>query len=81
MVAAEFMRAMFENLRAENTQERIVLFMDNASFHHASFVKQMCQRYGIDVLFTAPYSPNMNPIEYLFASIKRVLRFKPPTTE
>ena len=51
-----------------------VLVMDNASIHRSERLEQMCIEAGVRLLKLAPYSPDMNPIEELFAEIKTYIR-------
>jgi transposase len=51
-----------------------VLVMDNASIHRSERLEQMCAEAGVGLLKLAPYSPDMNPIEELFAEIKTYIR-------
>lgn len=51
-----------------------VLVMDNASIHRSERLEQMCAEAGVRLLKLAPYSPDMNPIEELFAEIKTYIR-------
>ncbi|KAF4921082.1 hypothetical protein CGCF245_v015655 [Colletotrichum fructicola] len=54
---------------------RSVIFMDNASFHFVSQkLKDLIARAGVLVEFQVPYSPDLNPIEYLFGSVKNRIR-------
>jgi len=36
-------------------------------------VKAKAKRLGIELVFLPPYSPDLNPIEYIWKSIKRVI--------
>lgn len=47
------------------------VIMDNAAFHKKEEVKKILQSYGHDVLFLPPYSPDFNPIEQDFATMKK----------
>jgi transposase len=49
----------------------VVLFIDNAAIHHHASVLQTCRLFKVNVLFNAPYSPWLNPVEKLFALAKR----------
>ncbi len=51
-----------------------VLVMDNASIHRSERIEQMCAEAGVRLLFLAPYSPDMNPIEEFFAELKTFMR-------
>ena len=51
-----------------------VVIMDNASFHRKGALREIAKRHRISVLFLPPYSPDYNPIEKLWANMKRWLR-------
>lgn len=58
-----------------NPEPRSVIFMDNASFHFVSQrLKDMFARAGVIIEYQVPYSPDLNPIEYLFGSVKNRIR-------
>ena len=48
----------------------MVLVMDNASFHKSSEIEECLAEVGCRVLFLAPYSPDLNPIEKFWAKMK-----------
>jgi len=50
------------------------IIMDNASFHRKKQLRKIADRYGVYLLFLPPYSPDFNPIEKLWANLKRWLR-------
>ena len=51
-----------------------VLILDNAPFHRKSHIYDIADDYGFKVIFLPPYSPDLNPIEKIWANIKRRLR-------
>ena len=48
--------------------------MDNATFHRISFLQEMAKKHGHVVLPLLLYSPDLNPIEKVWANIKRCVR-------
>lgn len=50
------------------------IVMDNAPIHHRGEIKQLCDQFGVRLLYLAPYSPDFNPIEKAFFVIKNRLR-------
>ncbi|ENH66709.1 hypothetical protein FOC1_g10000471, partial [Fusarium oxysporum f. sp. cubense race 1] len=53
-----------------------VLVMDNASIHCSDKIKQMCDKAGVKLEMTAPYTPGTNPIEEYFAEIKAHVKLR-----
>jgi len=51
-----------------------VIIMDNASFHRKKILKKMAEEAGCKVIFLPPYSPDFNPIEKVWANLKRFLK-------
>jgi len=49
---------------------RSVLVMDNASIHKSARIKQLCDAAGVKLIYLPPYSPDLNPIEQWFSSLK-----------
>lgn len=50
------------------------VLMDNIRFHRSNQVLQLFEAKGILPLFIPPYSPRCNPIEEVFAQLKRLFR-------
>ena len=50
------------------------MVMDNASIHHVDRVVSTIQQTGALVRFLPPYSPDLNPIEEVFAKVKSYLK-------
>lgn len=73
MTGAAF-RAYAEQFLAPALKPGDVVVMDNLSAHKVDGVRQAIERVGASVLYLPPYSPDLNPIEQLFAKIKAILR-------
>ncbi|CAD6954593.1 unnamed protein product, partial [Tilletia laevis] len=57
-------------------EERSVLVVDNCSIHKGEDVRAKIEAAGCRLVFLPPYSPDLNPIEMAFSSIKSQLRRK-----
>lgn len=51
-----------------------VLVVDNASIHKVAGIRELVEERGMRLLFLPAYSPDLNPIELTFSSIKAWLR-------
>lgn len=50
------------------------LFLDNARIHHSKIVQEYVTNNKLNFLFNVPYSPEFNPIEFMFSKLKRNIR-------
>ena len=53
-----------------------IVILDNLGSHKVAGVRRAIEAAGAQLLFLPPYSPDMNPIEQLFAKLKAALRAK-----
>jgi len=51
-----------------------VVIMDNLGSHNSNAVRRAIRAVGARLLFLPPYSPDLNPIEQVFAKLKTLLR-------
>ena len=51
-----------------------VVVMDNLASHKNATVRKAIRNAGAHLLFLPPYSPDLNPIEQVFAKLKHLLR-------
>ena len=51
-----------------------VVVLDNLSSHKGGRVRDLIESAGAELRFLPPYSPDLNPIEMIFAKIKQLLR-------
>jgi transposase len=65
----EFLR----EIRNNNPKREIVLILDNFRSHRAKDSIQCAEELKIRLVFLPPYSPDLNPIEFIWKSIKRVI--------
>lgn len=52
-----------------------VVVMDNVPFHQSAQTKALIHATGATLLFLPPYSPDFNPIEHDFATLKRLREY------
>lgn len=58
------------------------LLMDNVSFHKSQCVIDALVSRDMVALFNAPYTPEWNPVEYIFSKVKRLfVRGRHPTDD
>ena len=55
-----------------------IVVMDNLGSHKGKAVRQLIRSVGARLLFLPPYSPDLNPIEQVFAKLKTLLRKTAP---
>ena len=51
-----------------------VVILDNLSSHKRQQTRELIERVGAELVFLPPYSPDLNPIEMVFAKVKQLLR-------
>ena len=51
-----------------------IVVLDNLGSHKGSEVRQAIQEAGARMVLLPPYSPDLNPIEQVFAKLKTLLR-------
>jgi transposase len=51
-----------------------IVIMDNLGSHKGAAVRKAIRSAGARLLFQPPYSPDVNPIEQVFAKLKLLLR-------
>jgi transposase len=66
--------AYVEQILAPTLRKGQTVYMDNVSTHQVDGVKQAIEARGARAVFLPAYSPDLNPIEQFFASLKSSLR-------
>ena len=66
--------AYVEQVLAPALEPGDVVVLDNLKAHKVDGVRQAIARAGAFLLYLPPYSPDLNPIEQLFAKLKALLR-------
>ena len=66
--------AYVEQFLAPTLKPGDVVIMDNLGSHKGMAVRRAIRAAGAKLLFLPPYSPDLNPIEQVFAKLKTLLR-------
>ncbi len=72
----EDVRSFLKRIRKANPKGRIVLILDNFSSHKSRMVRECAEQLNIVLIYLPKYSPNLNPIEYIWKDIKREISKK-----
>ena len=66
--------AWIEQFLAPTLSPGDVVILDNLASHKRPAVRNAIRSAGAKLLFLPPYSPDLNPIEQVFAKLKHLLR-------
>ena len=67
-------RTYVEQVLAPTLGPADIVVMDNLGSHKGQAVRAAIRAVGARLLFLPPYSPDLNPIEQVFAKLKHLLR-------
>jgi putative transposase len=73
-INGEAFRLYVERVLVPTLRPGDVVVMDNLGSHKGRAVRAAIRRAGAHLLFLPPYSPDLNPIEQVFAKLKHLLR-------
>jgi transposase len=76
----ETFKAYVEQFLTPSLSPGDTVIMDNLPSHKVRGVREAIAAAGADVRYLPPYSPDLNPIEQLFAKLKALLRKAAPRT-
>jgi transposase len=66
--------AYIEQCLAPSLSAGDIVIMDNLPAHKVDGVRRAIRARGAELMYLPPYSPDLNPIEMLFAKLKALLR-------
>jgi transposase len=73
-------RAYIEQFLVPTLSSGDVVVMDNLGSHKGKGVRSLIRAAGAKLFFLPRYSPNLNPIEQVFAKLKTLWRITDPRT-
>ena len=73
-IDGESFRTYVEHVLAPALHPGDIVVMDNLGSHKSKAVRQLIRAAGAKLFFLPKYSPDLNPIEQVFAKIKHFLR-------
>lgn len=73
-INGECFRAYVQQVLVPQLQPGDIVIMDNLGSHKSQAVRRAIRAAGAKLLFLPPYSPDLNPIEQVFAKLKTLLR-------
>jgi transposase len=73
-INADLFLCYVEQVLVPTLQAGDIVVMDNLSSHKKPAVRQAIEATGATLLFLPAYSPDLNPIEQVFAKLKALLR-------
>ena len=73
-VNGETFQLYVEQLLVPTLKPGDIVIMDNLGSHRGNAIRSAICRRGARLLFLPPYSPDLNPIEQVFAKLKHLMR-------
>lgn len=73
-IDGESFRTYVERVLVPTLGEGDVVIMDNLGSHKGKAVRELIRSTGAKLFFLPKYSPDLNPIEQVFAKLKHLLR-------
>ena len=66
-------RDFLRKIKDKNPGKHVLLFADNFTTHKAQSIRRFAESIGITIAFIPKYSPDLNPIEFIWKSIRRII--------
>ena len=73
-INAESFQLYVEKVLCPTLKPGDIVIMDNLGSHRGNAIRAAIRRQGARLIFLPPYSPDLNPIEQVFAKLKHLMR-------
>lgn len=73
-INGESFKAYVEQILVPTLKPGDIVVMDNLGSHKGGDIRRAIRATGARLMFLPPYSPDLNPIEQVFAKLKTLLR-------
>ncbi len=73
-IDADLFEAFVAQVLAPELRAGDVVVLDNLSSHKRRRTRELIEAAGAELVYLPPYSPDLNPIEMVFAKVKQALR-------
>lgn len=79
-INGELFQLYVEQILAPTLSKGDVVILDNLGSHKGKAARAAIRAKGAHMIFLPPYSPDLNPIEQVFAKLKHLMRNAQPRT-
>ena len=73
-INGESFKVYIEQVLVPTLKPGDIVVMDNLGLHKGGIIRRLIRAAGARLFFLPPYSPDLNPIEQVFAKLKTLLR-------
>jgi transposase len=73
-ISGDSFKAYVEQVLVPTLKPGDIVIMDNLGSHKSGAIRSAIRAVGARLMFLPPYSPDLNPIEQVFAKLKTLLR-------
>ena len=73
-IDADLFEAFVAQVLLPQLREGDLVVLDNLSSHKRARTRRLIESAGARLIYLPPYSPDLNPIEMIFAKVKHLLR-------
>ena len=77
-INGELFRAYVPQVLAPTLTPGDMVVLQNLGSHNVAGVRALVEAHGASLMFLPPYSPDLNPIEQVFAKLKQIVRSAQP---